>query len=196
MTFIKSFLENWKPGVPKGILPLLAAVTWIGSAIVLNLISSVWLKKANAHEAFLAVAAGFLGALVIHHFGFLRIVNKNLGRILAMAEGRRCAFSFMPWKSYLLIPLMIILGVILRHSPVPRLYLAVLYIAIGTALFLSSLRYLRHALQAMRNTGGSESCGPDDEAPPSSQAGVPQSASKEVRRRNYDHRRPQRDQNR
>jgi len=161
MTFIKRFLENWKPGVPKSILPLLAAITWIGTAIVLNLISSAWLKKANAHEVFSAVAVGLLGALVIHHLGFLRIVDKNLGRILAMAEERRCAFSFMPWRSYLLIPLMIILGVILRHSPVPRLYLAVLYIAIGTALFLSSLRYLRYALRAMGKTGGSGTCEPD-----------------------------------
>ncbi len=161
MTFIDRFLENWKPGVPKSILPLLAAITWIGTAIVLNLISSAWLKKANAHEVFSAVAVGLLGALVIHHLGFLRIVDKNLGRILAMAEERRCAFSFMPWRSYLLIPLMIILGVILRHSPVPRLYLAVLYIAIGTALFLSSLRYLRYALRAMGKTGGSGTCEPD-----------------------------------
>lgn len=165
MTFIKRFLENWKPGVPKGILPLLAAITWIGTAMILSLISSACLKKANYYEVFSAVAVGFLGALVIHHFGFLRIVDKNLGRILAMTEERRCAFSFMPWRSYLLIPFMIILGVILRHSPVPRLYLAVLYIAIGTALFLSSLRYLRYALRAMRKTGGSGTCEPDGVPP-------------------------------
>ena len=71
----------------------------------------------------------------------------------------------MPWRSYLLIPFMIILGVILRHSPVPRLYLAVLYLAIGTALFLSSLRYLRYALRAMRKTGGSGTCEPDGVPP-------------------------------
>lgn len=151
MTFINSKLESWKPGVPRGVLPLLAAITWIGSAVILNIFSYSWLKKANPHEALLTATAGFLGALLIHHFGFLRLADKNLGRIQAMAEGRRCVFAFMPWKSYLLIPFMILLGFLLRHSPVPRLYLAVLYTAIGTALLLSSVRYLRHLLTKRGN---------------------------------------------
>lgn len=164
MTFKNSKLENWKPGVPRGVLPLLAAITWIGSAIILNVISCSWLQKADPQAAFLTAAAGFLGALLIHHFGFLRIVDKNLGRLQAMAGGRPCAFAFMSWKSYLLVTTMIFLGAILRRSPVPRLYLAVLYTAIGTALLLSSVRYLRYAWQALRGssrlTGGDEACKP------------------------------------
>ena len=36
---------------------------------------------------------------------------------------------------------MIALGVFLRHSRIPREYLAALYLTIGGALFLSSLHY-------------------------------------------------------
>ena len=109
---------------------------------MLDGLSYSWLTLEKGDKALLAAGSGFLLALLIHHFGFLRIVDKNLGRILPM-EGRRCVFSFMPWKSYLLIACMIIMGIGLRHSPIPKAYLSVLYIGIGTALILSSIRYLR-----------------------------------------------------
>ncbi len=95
------------------------------------------------------LAIGFVLALLIHHFGFLRIVDRNLGRILPM-EGRRCLFSFMPWKSYILVMVMMLGGFLLRHSILPKSYLALLYLAIGTALMLSSVRYLRYLIMAMR----------------------------------------------
>ena len=113
---------------------------------MLNSMAWSWLRAERLGNALPAAVVGFVGSLIIHHFGFLRIVNRNLDRIVPM-EGKRCVFSFMPWKSYALVAVMIILGVLLRHSPIPKLYLAVLYIAIGTALILSSVRYLRRALQ-------------------------------------------------
>jgi hypothetical protein len=134
--------ERWKPGVSRQALLLLAGLLWTGTGILLDSLSYGWLKVEKPHSALLAVIIGFLLALLIHHLGFLRIVDKNLGRILPM-QGRRCLFSFMPWRSYMLIALMISLGILLRHSPIPKLYLSVLYTAIGTALILSSVRYLR-----------------------------------------------------
>jgi hypothetical protein len=81
----------------------------------------------------------------------LKIVDKNLGRILSM-EGKRCAFSFLTWKSYVMVALMIAMGAVLRHSPIPKPYLAMLYIGIGLALVLSSIRYLRVLLGQFRET--------------------------------------------
>jgi hypothetical protein len=117
---------------------------------VLDALSYSWLRTENPYDALVFSAIGFICALVIHHFGFLRIVDKNLDRILPM-EGRRCVFSFMPWKSYVLIIIMVIMGILLRHSPIPKLYLSVLYIGIGTALILSSVRYLRYLVRALRD---------------------------------------------
>jgi len=93
------------------------------------------------------VVVGGLAAVVIHHFGFLKVVDKNLDRIRPM-QGKRCAFSFMSWKSYLMVAVMMAMGIGLRHSPIPKPYLAVLYIGIGLALVLSSGRYLRVMMQA------------------------------------------------
>ncbi len=132
-------------------LLFLAGFMWVGVGAMLLYLSYAWLNAFHVPGSFVFEASGVAAALVIHHFGFLKIVDKNLGRILPM-EGKRCIFSFLSWKSYLLVAIMIALGVLLRHSPIPKPYLSVLYTAIGLALVLSSVRYLRVLLSQFRNT--------------------------------------------
>ena len=141
--------EQWKPAVPKSILLLVAGLLWIGVGIMLDSLAVSWLRTETPGYFYSAAAVGFIAALIIHHFGFLRIVDKNLARILPM-EGRRCVFAFMPWRSYILVIVMVSGGLLLRLSPIPKKYLAILYMAIGTALFLSSIRYLRHLIASLR----------------------------------------------
>ncbi len=143
-------IEKWKPGVPKRFLLFNAGIMWIGAAVVLDGFSYSWLKTEKPSYVFIALLFGFLCALVIHHFGFLRLADKNIERILPM-EGSRCFFSFISWKNYILIFVMILLGILLRHSAIPKIYLAVIYTAIGTALFLSSIRYLRYFFISFKN---------------------------------------------
>ena len=90
-----------------------------------------------------------MAALGVHHFKFLKIVDKNIQRITPMTD-KRCLFGFISWKSYLLIMVMVALGVCLRHSAIPRPYLAILYSGIGIALILSSLRYMRVFISHLR----------------------------------------------
>ena len=141
--------EQWKPGVPKSILLLIAGLLWVGVGIMLDSLAYHWLRIEAPGYFYPAAAVGFLAALIIHHFGFLRIVDKNLARILPM-QGKRCVFAFMPWRSYILIIVMISGGLLLRLSPIPKKYLAILYMAIGTALFLSSIRYLRYLFASLK----------------------------------------------
>ncbi len=143
MSFNLMDLEQYKPGVPRGVLLLVAGLMWLSVGVMLDGMAWSWLKGAQHDPAVIAALVGVLAGLLVHHFGFLKIVDKNLGRILPM-EGKRCLFSFMPWKSYGLVALMISMGVLLRHSPVPKVYLSVLYLCMGTALILSSVRYLRY----------------------------------------------------
>ena len=139
---MKTNLDRFKPGVDKDVLLFLAGLMWIGAGIVLLSFSFSWLRLEHAGVSAVSGGAGFVLALVIHHFGFLRVVDKNLGRILPM-EGKRCVFSFLTWKSYVLIAVMMTMGIMLRHSPLPKRYLSVVYTGIGLALVLSSIRYLR-----------------------------------------------------
>ena len=117
---------------------------------MLNWLSYSWLRHESGKNSLWALVIGLAGALVIHHFGFLRVVDKNLARIIPL-QGKRCAFAFISWKSYFLVMVMVFMGFLLRHSAIPKLYLAGLYTAIGTALLLSSVRYLRYYFLSYRH---------------------------------------------
>jgi Zn-dependent protease len=135
-------IHKIKPAVEKRVLLYLAALMWICAGTMLMGFAWVWLHDFGLADALPRAGAGIVIALIIHHFGFLRVVDKNLARILPM-EGKRCLFSFMAWESYLIVALMALMGVALRHSPIPKGLLAVVYTSIGLALVLSSIRYLR-----------------------------------------------------
>ncbi len=63
-------------------------------------------------------------------------------------------FAFIPWKSYLIVAVMVIMGGVLRYSMIPKRELAILYIGIGLALILSSVRYIRIFYKEMLNKKG------------------------------------------
>jgi hypothetical protein len=128
--------------VSKNVLLLLAGIAWLAVGTMLVIRAIFWISDGpHLHDYFFA-GAGVAVALVVHHFGFLRIVDKNVDRILPM-DTKSSPFSFVPWKSYVTIVFMISLGAFLRHSSIPKHYLAVVYIGIGLALILSSVRYFR-----------------------------------------------------
>lgn len=134
--------EIYKPGVSRNVLLFVAGFVWICAGSYLLYLAISWLSAAKDINLYFFAGSGAILALLIHHLGFLRIVDQNLDRIMPM-QGKRCLFSFIPWKSYLIITVMILLGYFLRHSTLPKPYLAILYISIGLALILSSIRYVR-----------------------------------------------------
>ena len=135
-------LERIKPSINKRYLFLIAGLMWFGVGLMLLRYALTWLNE-YGKGALMFAATGFICALLIHHFGFLKVVDKNLGRIIALNE-KPCAFSFMSLRSYLLVIVMVLMGIALRQSSLQRQYLSVLYIGIGLALLLSSIRYLRN----------------------------------------------------
>src|SRR5664280_3348083 len=135
-------LRKFTPVVDKKILVLLPGIMWCGVGVMLISFSVSWLSPYPGNVEFFYFLAGFLAAMPIHHFGFLRIADKNLKRLLPLTE-KKCLFSFMTWKSYIIVMIMVSMGIALRHSSIPKMYLSILYNGIGLALFLSGIRYLR-----------------------------------------------------
>jgi hypothetical protein len=129
--------------VDKKILVLLPGLMWCGVGIMLMHYAWTWLSVYPGSQEVPWYAAGFIAAMPIHHFGFLKVADKNLNRLLEI-NGKRSIFSFMTWKSYLIVVVMISLGIFLRHSAIPKRYLSILYNGIGLALFLSGIRYIRY----------------------------------------------------
>ncbi len=134
--------DKYKPAVTNNVLLFLAGIVWVSVGIMLLFMAFSWLSAASNINIYLFAGAGFVLALLVHHFGFLKIADKNLQRILLM-DDKKCVFSFIPWKSYLIIVVMVTMGTALRHSAIPKQYLAILYTTIGLALILSSVRYIR-----------------------------------------------------
>jgi hypothetical protein len=95
-------------------------------------------------------------ASAIFYFGFSKLAKKNIQRITDMAGYKICIFAFQEWTSYPLIVVMIGLGLSLRILlPIPKPYLAILYIGIGSGLFLSSLYYYKHLLRPQDHVSSS-----------------------------------------
>jgi uncharacterized membrane protein len=137
-----SRFSKYDPAVDKKFLVALSGIIWTVVGLALCTLAVKWLSQTPAKSVLVLGLAGIILSLLIHHFGFLKIVDKNIARIMAK-EGKVCIFGFQPWKSYLLIMVMIVMGMTLRNSTVPKPYLAIIYIGFGGAMLLSSLRYHR-----------------------------------------------------
>ena len=68
------------------------------------------------------------------------LAKKNIHRI-QMLPDKACIFAFQEWTSYPLVAVMIIMGFLLRHSSIPKILLAPMYIGIGGGLIIASLQY-------------------------------------------------------
>jgi hypothetical protein len=141
-------LQKLNPAVDKKYLIMLAGIVWCGVGIMLISFAVSWLNNYDRKGTGWYYLAGFAAAMPIHHFGFLRLADKNIERLMA-AEGKKCLFSFITWKSYLIIIIMISMGITLRHSSLPKQYLSILYNGIGLGLFLSGIRYFRKSIKLM-----------------------------------------------
>ena len=144
-------INTLKPGVNKFWLFVVASLMWSGVGIYLEFLAYGWLRPLNISRAFLFVVGGFLLAVAIYAIMFNRFADLNIVRIRDLPGDKICIFAFQRWTSYPLVVVMISLGIFLRmYSPIPKPYLAVLYLGIGTSLFLASLRYYRYLFRLQR----------------------------------------------
>ena len=133
-------LEKFKPAVSKYWLMALAGLMWSGVGIMLCRLAVIWLIPVHWPRAWSLGSLGFIGSIVVYRFGFSKIALKNIARLCLLPDAT-CLFAFQAWKSYLIIIFMIALGLTLRHSPMPKHLLAVIYETIGGALFFSSFHF-------------------------------------------------------
>ncbi len=135
-------LKDLRPAVSKYWLLTVAGLTWSIVGTLLCRRAYHWFTGIHKSWAIPLEGASLLLALIVHHFGFSKIAGRNIERLCHLTE-KTCIFAFQTWKGYLIIGFMIALGSLLRHSPIPKLCLAIVYVTIGGALFLSSLSYFK-----------------------------------------------------
>lgn len=135
------------PAADRKTLVLFAGLLWSTVGIGLIAAGIGWTKKFDYLALLTIMVAAAMGG-AISRFGFSPLARKNLARIYAQAPGKDkvCLFAFQNRRSYLLLGVMIFLGYLLRHSPLPKTYLTPIYIAIGLALNFASVIYYRWLL--------------------------------------------------
>jgi hypothetical protein len=151
-----SRLERFKPAAEKPWLIGTAGMMWSGVGLILCNLAYGWLLPVGFPQVLWMTFAGVLLASAIYYFGFSKLAKKNIQRITDMAGDKICIFAFQEWTSYPLIVVMVGLGLSLRNLlPIPKPYLAILYIGIGGGLFLSSLCYYKHLLRLPHHVSSS-----------------------------------------
>lgn len=146
------FLTKLKPAAAKTWLYLTAGLIWSGVGILLNSYAYGWLSPLKWIRALPLALIGAALAFTTYLFGFSHAADKNIKRITAIKNNKPCLFAFQKWSSYPLVALMIALGIMLRkHSPIPKPYLAIVYITMGGSLFLASLHYYKTLVLSLMN---------------------------------------------
>lgn len=141
-------LRKFNPAVKKTWLYLISGITWSAVGIMLTSMTIDWLAVVPQINAFVKAALGILLALAIFRFGFTSFARSNIERIRRKTEETLCVFGFQKWSSYPLVLVMISMGIFLRKfSPIPKPWLAILYIGIGGGLLLSSFWYYQTLFQ-------------------------------------------------
>jgi len=133
------------PAVSRKWLLMLSGLMWSGVGILLNSFALRWLQLYEGWPLVVSVACGLTLGVIIAFFGFRKVAANNIQRILEMPD-YSCVFAFQKWQIYILIIVMMSMGIFLRNTDIfPRIFLASIYMGIGSALFISSINYYRTA---------------------------------------------------
>jgi hypothetical protein len=135
--------ERWKPAVGVRTQLTAASVLWTCVGLGLGTAGVVWCLATG--EPWMLVALGVAIGLAKAWFIIRPVALRNAARIIERGDGK-CLGGFLSWKSWAFVGAMMGVGFVLRHSPLPRSVLGVLYVAIGAALLAGALPLWRSAL--------------------------------------------------
>ena len=123
-----------KPGVPRTAHLFAAPFLWTVIGCLLIYRGFGWLDPGRG-RLLLAIAGvlGTLKSLVILDF----VARRSIQRIILLKDGT-CLGAVYSWKTWLLVVLMMISGIIMRKITVPGPFIGTLYCAVGWSLCYSS----------------------------------------------------------
>ena len=132
-----------KPTTTRRGLLFMAGMVWAMAGGILAYRGVSFIDEAALHPVVLFLIGAAGGALF---FGimFRRISARHIYRIVHISHEHPCLFSFLSWKSYLLMACMITLGVLLRSAAfIPREEIGTAYVMMAIPLLASSFRFFR-----------------------------------------------------
>jgi hypothetical protein len=130
----KKYITRFRPDVSKSVHLFAAPFIWTAVGIMLMIRGLGWIGfSLTCWLLVIAVLIGTIKSLTILD----RSAKKTLSRIMMLNE-RSCIGAIYPWRTWLLVILMMASGIALRSMTKPGLFLGTVYFAVGWSLLLSS----------------------------------------------------------
>jgi len=154
----KPWYDKFTPRASVRVQMFSAAIMWmVGLGFLLGFGISFIVKLVGmAHPAIWTLAVIVIAAIVIGslkaRYILIRYADKAIARI--QTRGHACYFGFFGWASWGFIAVMMGTGVVLRQlTPLPKspgglIFLAILYIAVGTGLAIADRIFWISALRS------------------------------------------------
>jgi hypothetical protein len=130
-------LRSIKPSSSRRTRLLLASLVWSAVGVGLLVAGLRWLLTAPGSWAWLGLVVALLVGAAKGFWVLARRAADNARRIAAAGEAR-CPGGAFSWGSWLLAVGMMGAGFGLRHSPLPRPWLGLIYTVVGVALLGAS----------------------------------------------------------
>lgn len=132
-----SWIESHKPAVAAHLHLLLAGLMWTAVGTALAVFGGRWLWLSRGPAAPWLAAAAVAVGVAKSRFVLDRAARRIVDRIRERGDGR-CVGGFLSLGSWGFVAVMVVAGRLLRGSHIARSLLGAIYLAVGTALLLSS----------------------------------------------------------
>lgn len=133
-----------QPTLKRKHLILLAGFVWMVMGIILVIIA-VYFYRESPDALLLGMVLALIFGPLLNRLTVADLAIKNVERLkhLMPDKARLPLVEAQSRRNYVIILIMIVLGTVLRRTPIPREYVAPVYLVMGVALVLASREYFR-----------------------------------------------------
>jgi hypothetical protein len=139
---MEHLISSYKPFISRRGFLFIASLFWFTAGILLNQRGLIYILEFSRHilfHVFVGVGGGVLFFLII----FYHISNKYTKRIVRLKTEKLSAYCFRLVLNFTMMGLFIFLGLCLRRYGIAdRLFLSIIYVAIGFSLIFGSFKFL------------------------------------------------------
>lgn len=121
-------------------LLILAGIFWILAGINID---KIGFQAYKSHITLFNILISIIIFIIFYCIIFNKLVLKHTNRIISSKIEKQKFYKFFDLKSYFIMIFMIVLGIVIRiFNLLSDTYIGVFYSGLGTALFLSGIKFI------------------------------------------------------
>ncbi len=115
---------------------------WFLSGTFLVVISAIQAVSSSIQQVFILFILGSLLAFVVYYSAVRKIVTNNIHRIVSMPDKVHMT-AIGTLKTYVSAVFLLLIGIVILFSSLPREYISVFTISVGGSLIIGSISFFR-----------------------------------------------------